>query len=323
MASEHTVFATAANGNIGSELVPRLLSEPSLRLVLPTSNASLLRSKFQLNAPKIAVEEGSIKDPIWVQSILTKHKVDKVFLCLAGTDELLTSLNFIDAMQRAGCVRHLIYLSGCGDFISDQGVRKLMQTCSSMHTLVKSTLEQKLAYGNLPWKTTVLGPSIFFANDLRSKPSILQHNLFDEPLGEMGMSRVSLQDIALAVRNIICDPSLDKWAAKKIMIGSKHMYTGTEIADLWSQATGRRVKMMGCDDKSLTMVERFLEEKTGRERGWGRDLRLMYETFAKEGFGMGEKEYQVQVELLGREPEDYAAWVKKEGESWKDGSDAS
>ena len=80
---------------------------------------------------------------------------------------------------------------------------------------------------------------------------------------------------------------------------------------------------MGCDDKSLTMVERFLEEKTGRESGWGRDLRLMYETFAKKGFGMGEEEYQVQVELLGREPEDYAAWVKKEGESWRDGSDVS
>ena len=89
------------------------------------------------------------------------------------------------------------------------------------------------------------------------------------------------------------------------MIGSKHMYTGTEIANLWSQATGGQVKMVGCDENSLTMLEEYLAEVTGRGKDWGRALRLMYE---------------VQLELLGREPEVYPAWVKEEGESWKEGS---
>ena len=320
MTSKNTVLATAANGNIGSELVPRLLSEPNLKLVLPTSNANRLQSKFQFNAPNVTVEEGSIKDPVWVQSILSKHKVSKVFLCLSGPDELLVCLNFLDAMQRAGCIQHLIYLSGCGDFVSGHGIRLLMQTCSATPTLVKSTLEQKLAYGNLPWKTTVLGPSLFFSNDLRSKLSILQHNVYAEPLGETGTSRVALRDIALAVRNIFCGPTPDKWAAKKIMIGSKHMYTGTEIANLWSQATGGQVKMVGCDENSLTMLEEYLAEVTGRGKDWGRALRLMYESFVRDGFGMSDEEYQVQLELLGREPEVYPAWVKEEGESWKEGS---
>ncbi|KAM0802948.1 hypothetical protein BDR22DRAFT_819596 [Usnea florida] len=327
--SQHTVLVTSANGNIGSALIPRLRSEQSLKLILPTTNALNLRSKFHLDDDNVApgngianvvVEQGSIKDPVWVQSLLTDHTVDIVFLCLAGTDEILTTLNFLDAMQRARCIKHLIYLSGCGDFLSDQGVRTLMRTCTCMHTLIKSTLEQKLAYGNLPWSTTVLGPSLFFTNDLRSKNSILTRNTFDEPLGECGASRVSLHDISLAVRNLIfsfSSPHPEKYAGRKIMLGSLHRYTGGEITSLWSRATGREVKMIGCDEQSLDMVEKFLGEKTGRESGWGRDLRLMYETFAREGFGMGEKEYRVQVELLGREPEDYGSWVLREGEGWK------
>ena len=318
-AHEHTVLITAANGNIGSALVPTLLSEPRLKLILPTTNPRLLRSKFDLGATSNGiVEEGSVRDPIWVQNILTNYKVDFVFLCLAGTDELMTSLNFLDAMERAGCVRHLIYVSGCSDLVSDKAIKRLLQRSSCMHLLIKSTFEQKLAYANLPWQTTVLGPSIFFNNDLRSKAGMLERGVFNEPLGPKGTSRVSLWDVALAVRNIICDPKPKKWAGRKIMIGSKHMYSGGEIADLWSRATGRQIKMMGCDDESLTMVEKFLEEKTGRESGWGRDIRLMYEFFARDGFGMTEDDYKVQVDLLGRRPEDYGAWVKREAATWID-----
>ncbi len=73
----------------------------------------------------------------------------------------------------------------------------------------------------------------------------------------------------------------------------------------------------------LTAVENLLVEKMGLGSNWGRNMRLTFEHFAREGFGMSEEDYPVQVELLGREPEDYAAWVKKEGGSWKDIGDAS
>ena len=317
MAYQHTALITAAGGNIGSALVPRLLSSPSVKLVLPTSNASRLQAKVP-SANDVAIKEGSISEPLWLQSILTKHNVDTVFLCLTGTDELLTSLNFFDAMKRAGCVKHLIYLSAYGDFVSDEGVRNVMLTHSAAHVIVKSTLEQKLAYGNYPWTTTVLGPTLFFTNDLRSKTSMLNEGIFDEPLGEKGESRVSTEDIALVVHNLILRGSSYKHAGKKIMIGSLKWYTGFEVASLWSKALGRDIKMMSSDDESLSKFEHHFAQKMGVNGDWGRDLRLMYETFASSGFGMSNSEYEVQCEVLGKEPEEYDAWVMKTGKKWRE-----
>ena len=316
MASQHTVLLTAAAGNIGSELVPQLLGA-QMKLVLPTSKASRLQSKLPLDATtsNVAVEEGSIKDPVWVESILMKHNVDAVFLCLTGTDELIITLNFFDAIQRAGCVKHLVYLSACGDYVSDEGVKTLMKTCSAGHVVVKSIIEQKLAYGELPWKTTRIGPALFFSNDLRSKRSMLQDGVFDEPLGEKGVSRVATSDIALAIKNVILNS--DKYAGKKIMIGSLRKFTGTEVAHLWSEAIGKEIKPWGTDEHSLNESEKEFEKKTGGKKDFARDMRLMYEVFSRIPFGMNEDEYKLQVEVLGKEAEDYVAWVKKTGATWR------
>ena len=321
MAFEHTVLVTAGGGHIGQKLVPKLLSSNNIKVVLPTSNASRLQSGLPSSATpsNAAVEEGSIANPQWIQDIITKHNVDVVFLCLTGTDELMTTLNFLDAMQRAGTVKQLVYLSACGDMLD---FKSAMQACSAAHALVKTTLEQKLAYGRFEWKTTILGPTLFYDNDFRSKKSMLEHGLFDEPLGEIGVSRVSTSDIALAAHNAILNP--EKWSAqppKKIMIGSLQKFTGSEIASLWSEAIGKEVKMWPTDDQGLLQLEtEFVKKLQGSGRGWewARDLRLMYEMFIKLGFGMSEEEYAVQVELLGKEAEDYVAWVKETGRKWRE-----
>jgi nucleoside-diphosphate-sugar epimerase len=320
MSSLHTqtVLITAAGGNIGAALVPKLLQH-DFKLVLPTSDAARLRSKLAVNASsdRVTIESGSIKDAQWVQSVLTKHDVSVVFLCLTGTDELFTTLNFLDAMQRAGNIKQLIYLSACGDFVSAEGLEELMRAHSAAHVLVKSTIEQKLIYGAFPWKTTRLGPLLFVSNDLRSKDSMLTDGLFDEPLGEEGVGRVFESDIALAACNAILAP--DRWAGKKINIGSLRRYKGSEVAEMWSRAVGRTVRMCGNDDNGLLTLEDRVEAHIGQKgsSGWGRDLRLMYEAFGRVGFGMTQVEYDSQIRLLGKEPEDYAKWVEETGKAWR------
>jgi nucleoside-diphosphate-sugar epimerase len=141
MSDQHTILVTAGAGNIGTRLVPRLL-ESGHKVVLPTSNAERLHSKLSSQGvvDNLAVEQGSIRDPQWIQSLLTTHKVDVVFLCLTGTDELLTSLNFLDAMVRAGTVKHLVYLSLCGDVVSSKGIANVMRTSSAAHVVVSQGL---------------------------------------------------------------------------------------------------------------------------------------------------------------------------------------
>ncbi|KAK3669728.1 hypothetical protein LTR78_010411 [Recurvomyces mirabilis] len=307
-----TVLITAAGGNIGSALVPKLLQH-DFKLVLPRSDAARLQSKLALttDSDRVAIETGSIKNAQWVQSILTKHAVDVVFLCLTGNDELFTTLNFLDAVQRAGCVKQLIYLSAYGDFVSANGVEEVMHVHSTAHVLVKTTIEQKLMFGAFHWKTTRLGPLLFVSNDLRSKNSMLKHGFFDEPLGEAGVGRAFESDIALAACNAILAP--ERWAGKKVSIGSLRRYRGSEVAEMWSQAIGRTVKMCGNDDESMLTLEDRVETHIGQggSSGWGRDLRLMYEAFGNVGFGMTPEEYELQVELLGKESENYAKWVEE------------
>ena len=239
--AKHNILITAPGGNIGTELIPKILTNPNYHLILPTSNAARLQSKLP-STTNISTEEGSIQDPNWIESLLRIHNIDVVFLCLTGTDELLTSLNFFNAMERAGTVKYLLYLSACGDMASPEGVEFIMKANSSEHVLVKTTLEQKLRYSGYPWQTTVLGPALFFSNDLRSKKHMLEEGIFDEPVGEKGVSRVATEDIALAAHNLIA--TFPKYAGRKIQIGSLKKFTGAEIVKLWSDATGKEVKMV-------------------------------------------------------------------------------
>lgn len=316
MASPPTILITAAGGNIGSILVPKLAQE-QVQLILPTSDAARLKKSLS-PASNVAIEEGSIKDPQWVEAILRKHQVDTVFLCLTSHDELIVALNFFDAMKRAGTVKHLVYVSACGDFVSDAGLKYLMQTQSAMHVVVKATIEQKLKYGDFLWTTTILGPTLFFSNDLRSKDSMLNDNFLDEPLGKAGVSRISLPDIALAAHNTLLNPA--KWSGKKIMLGSLRRFTGTETAALWSKALGRDIRIEHEAEHYEAAYPLWKRQAFGLDevmsKAWERDLRLMYEAFGEYGFGMSEEEHRLQVEVLGKEPDDYIQWVQETASQW-------
>lgn len=107
---DHTILITSAGGNLCSELVPQLLQQQRVKPVLPTSNASRLRSSLpsKANEENVIVEEGSIKDPKWLGNLITAHAVNTVFLNLTGSDELFTSCNFVAVCQRVGGIQHLV-----------------------------------------------------------------------------------------------------------------------------------------------------------------------------------------------------------------------
>lgn len=314
MTSTPTILVTAAGGNIGSVLIPMLV-EQQVHLVLPTSNAARLE-KSLAPATNGTIEEGSIKDPQWVEEILKKHQVDTVLLCLTSHDELIVALNFFDAMKRAGTVKHLVYVSACGDFATGAGLEDLMRTQSAMHVIVKVTIEQKLKYADFPWTWTVLGPTLFFSNDLRSKDSMLNEGFFDEGLGKAGVSRISLPDIALAAYNTLLNPT--RWAGKKIMLGQLRRFTNTETAALWSKALGRQIRMEDSTEHYEAAYPLWKRQglDPAMSKAWIRDLKLMYEAFGEHGFGMTEEEHRLQVEALGKQPDDYAQWVQETGSRW-------
>ncbi|KAJ5634734.1 hypothetical protein N7528_002576 [Penicillium herquei] len=309
---------TAASGNIGRELLPMLQTLEGARVILPTSNADRLQKALPPPvdgaSAEFIVEEGSIRDPSWLQQQLIKYEVDTVFLCLTGQDELFTTMNILDCLARSKVVKHLVYISACIDFTTPRGVQELLGHCSAGHILVKIITEQKLLYGNLPYTWTILRPSLFFSNDLRTKRSMMGANMYSEPIGEKGVSRVAPSDIALAAKNSMVNN--ERWANKHVCVGTKKIYKGSEIAGLWSKAIGKDIKMLPITEEGFENFEKRIIPFTGPEQG--RELRLMVEAFSSRKLEMSSEEYQDQVELLGKEPECYEAWIQQVGASWQE-----
>jgi uncharacterized protein YbjT (DUF2867 family) len=322
MTTQPVYMVTAAAGKIGKRLVSCLLSLPSKPyVVLPTSNAAKLQLSLSeaLDMTRIQIVEGDIKNPRFVEATLKDHKVTGVSLALTGDDELFTTTNILDAIQRSGYVKHLVYISACEDYSIDAIKRGSLQGQSAAHVLVKYLAEAKIRHGLPPRETsgglswTILGPSLFFYNDYMIKEQILEYGVFGVPLGDKGVSRADPEDIALAAANSLADDG-HLWGGKKVMIGSLKTYTAHDTAKLWSQALGKDVKPALSDQASFDS----LEDEFGQVAGpaWGRDLRLMYETFAERGFAMSETEYRDQLELIGKEPESYERFVELAAKEW-------
>ncbi|KAL8705006.1 MAG: hypothetical protein Q9201_001851 [Fulgogasparrea decipioides] len=221
------IFVTSASGNIGKPLVPLLLNSPSIgNILLPTTNSSRLASQIP-TSDRITILEGSIQDPAWVEEKILEHHVDTVFLNVHGNDEFFTTCNLLSSVLRANCVKHLIYLSSCGDVMPESVFHERHRGFIPGLLLVKTAVEQMLmqskAFQEDGRTYTILGPSLFFINDLRSQETMLgDMGLFRDPIGKKGVSRVDTQDIALAVVKVAEEP--EKWSGKKIMVGSRDLY---------------------------------------------------------------------------------------------------
>lgn len=315
-------FITSASGHIGQRLVPLLLSHPSKpTLVLPTTDAARLKSTLlsEVDTSRVHVLEGNIQDPTFVDAALKEHNVTGVFLCLTGDNELFTTFNIFDSLRRSGTVKHLVYLSAAGDCSLEAQQKGLLKDIYSAHIAVKFLIEAKIKHGllsrdqdgGMSW--TILGPTLFFDNDLRCQREMLEDGVFGWPLGSKGVSRVSESDIALAAANALVDDG-KQWGGKKILVGTLQTYTNQDVARLWSNALGKEIKFHLSDRSGLDGFEQRLRKQVGP--AWGRDLTLMFETFEEHPFGFSEAEYKDQVALLGKEAESYEEWVEATGKKW-------
>ena len=148
---------------------------------------------------------------------------------------------------------------------------------------------------------TIISPNHFFQNDEYSRYALLHHDVYLNPIGEVGCWRVDVRDIAEAAAIVLTSEGHD--GRNYALIGPENL-TGAQCTETWSRALGRPVHYEADIGAWQAVVRPYLATWVVD------DLGAMFEELVKHGMLGSAEELDVLTRLLGRPPrrhEDYVA----------------
>ncbi|HSL06081.1 MAG TPA: NmrA family NAD(P)-binding protein, partial [Nitrospiraceae bacterium] len=206
----------------------------------------------------------------------------------------------IAAAKRAG-VRHLVFLS----------IYHAERAPQISH--FKSKLEIQKALRESEMAFTLIMANNSFQNDLLYRESILEEGIYPQPIGDIGLNRVDVRDIADAV--VVTLTQTGHEFHRYPLIGAE-VSTGQDVAETYTRALGREVRYGGNN------LDVWGEKASHTLPDWlVQDLKLMYEFFQHHGLRASEADVALQAQVLGHQPRCFHAFVKETVVAWKrDGS---
>lgn len=271
-------------GTVGSQIVKLLLQQQQSVRVLTTSLENAAR------LPKtVEVCIGNLNIPETLECAFAG--IDQVFMLNAANQtEILQGQNAVAAAVRAG-VRKIVY----------QSIHHARKAEHIPHFQTKIIIEDCIQDSGLAY--TFISPNNFFQNDFWFREAIVKHRLYPQPLGDIGLSRVDVRDIAeVAVIALLIDELL----GQTIPLIGPEVLSGPGVAQILSEQTGYEIQYAGNDLEAWeAQAKRSLPE-------WlVEDWKIMYQFFQKEGLYASAKEIDALTHILGRPPRSYADFVQE------------
>lgn len=138
----------------------------------------------------------------------------------------------------------------------------------------KIPIEQAVASSGMEY--TILRPTNFYQNDLWIREAIVANGIYPQPIGNRGVNRVDVHDIADAAVSALTEPGHN---GRIYNICGPENLTGNEVAKVYSRYLGREVRYAGDD------LNKWAEEASKMLPDWMvHDFRIMYEFFQRHGF---------------------------------------
>lgn len=278
-------------GTVGSTLVEELLArgEGPIRV--------LTRSAEKAADLPAGVEGvvGDLMDPATYERVFAG--AGRLFLLNAvSPTELHEGLAALNEARRAGA-DHVVYLS----------VHDVDGGLHIPHFASKSAVEKALRASDLPW--TILRPNSFYQNDLRYREAIVEGGVYPQPLGDVGLSRVDVGDIARAAANAFTQPGHE--GRTYALVGPEAL-TGEDSARIWGEVLGREVRYGGND------LEAWQEQVLRMLPAWMvYDLHLMYAMFQEEGLRATDAQLEETRRIVGADPRSFREFAKETAEGWR------
>lgn len=284
------ILVTGGTGTVGSQVVRELRARGAQVQVLTRDAAKAAK----LPAGVKAVTGDLSK----VETVTRVFKgVDGVFLInTVSPTEVHEGLLSVCAMRHEN-VKRLVYLS----------VHHADAAPWLPHFGGKLGVEEAVRKSGVP--STILRPNNFYQNDYWFKDALLQYGVYPQPIGDVGLHRVDVRDIAEAAA--IALTSSGHEGQTYDLVGPE-AHTGQSTAEVWSRALGRDIKYGGND------LEAWEKQTLQYMPDWGvYDFKHMYAFFQAKGLKASPEAIDRQTKLLGHAPRSFGAFAMETAAAWK------
>lgn len=277
-------------GTVGSAVVEALLAQGAEVRVPSRSEEKL--AQLPDGAEGVV---GDLREPSTYDAIFADF--DRLFLLNAvAPTELQEGLVALEEARKAGAER-IVYLS----------VHRAEAGEHVPHFASKVAIERALTGAGIPY--TILRPNNFYQNDLMMREAIVEHGVYPQPVGSVGLSRVDVADIAEAAANALLLPG---HLGETYPLVGPDALTGVDCARMWGEALGRDV-VYGGDD-----LDAWSEQALRAMPAWMvYDFRMMYALFQEEGLAATDRDLEATRRILGREPRSFRDWTAEMAEGWR------
>ena len=284
------VLVLGGTGMIGSQVVTELIARKAEVHVLTRS-----KEKAAACPPGVRALTGDLLEPATVRSAF--RGMDGVFLLNpVSTTESHEGLMAVCGARLAG-VKRLVYLS-----VHDVDTAPYLPHFGS-----KVGVEAGVKASPFEW--TILRPNNLYQNDSWFREPLLQYGVYPQPLGDAGLSRVDLRDIAEAAAIAL---TTSGHAGQTYNLVGPEVVTGKSTAEVWSRALGRPIAYLGDDldpweKGSLQYMPAWMVF----------DLRLMYQFFQEKGLRAAPGDIERLTKLLGHPPRRFEDYAREMAAAWK------
>jgi uncharacterized protein YbjT (DUF2867 family) len=156
---------------------------------------------------------------------------------------------------------------------------------------------------------TVLRPNNFYQNDYYFKDPMLQYGVYPQPIGDVGLHRVDVRDIAEAAAIVLTTPGHE---GQTYDVVGPEAHTGASTAAAWSLALNKTITYGGND------LEAWEKQSLQYMPDWAVfDFKHMYDFFQKHGLKASPQAIDRQTALLGHAPRSFGAFVSETASAWR------
>jgi uncharacterized protein YbjT (DUF2867 family) len=287
-----TILVAGAAGEVGRAVVASLAARGA-------RVRALVHSRSVAGVESV---HGDLADPASLAVALAG--VDSAcFITPHHADEQHLGTSFVEACEAAR-LRRLVYVSAYHPIARSLIVQRVLDALIGAigpHYRAKLAVERRVRRS--PLSPVVLCPSNFYQNDELALPEILAGE-YPNPIGTRPASRVDTRDIGDAVARALVD---DDVASGVYPLVGPELWTGPQLANVWSQALGMDVRYAGND------IERWRDRVGSRmPTARARDFGKTYRVIQRFGIPASAKTIARTTALLGRPPHDFRSYVAEQ-----------